>query len=191
MQGALLGSFLLHGLLLYAIALPGSAPQTTVVQASPVLQIQLVPEATTNPEPPVPPVISIEEPTTQLNERSSPSAETPKSAVAAATPNQETTRSAVPWRPQEPKVEKMPELAFPPDTVNITAMLEIEVQLDKDGTAQDVKILRESPKAMFTEWAWEMGMKGQYSPKITASGPVPSKLTIRIDITPGMPLEVR
>ncbi len=85
----------------------------------------------------------------------------------------------------------MPELAFPPDTVNVTAMLEIEVQLDKDGTPQDVKILRESPKAMFTEWAWEMGMKGQYSPKITAAGPVPSKLSIRIDIAPGMPPEVR
>ncbi len=85
----------------------------------------------------------------------------------------------------------MPELAFPPDTVNVTAVLEIEVQLDKDGTPQDVKILRESPKAMFSEWAWEMGMKGQYSPKITAAGPVSSKLSIRIDIAPGMPLEVR
>lgn len=139
----------------------------------------------------VPNTSLVEAPKPSTTEASNTSAEIPTSALATATPNQEATRSAVPWQPQEPKVQKMPELAFPPDTVNITAMLEIEVQLDKDGTPQDVKILRESPKAMFTEWAWEMGMKGQYSPKITASGPVPSKLNIRIDIAPGMPMEVR
>ena len=189
MQGALLGSFLLHGLLLYALARPGATPSgaDAPVQA---LRVQLVQQpipATTEPSPTAP--MAQSESTTP--ESTAASVETPKSLQAASTQSQEEPRAMMLWQPQEPKVKKMPELVFPPDTVNITAVLEIEVQLDKDGTALDVKIVRESPKAMFTEWAWEMGMKGQYQPKITASGPVPSKLNIRIDITPGLPMEVR
>ena len=71
-------------------------------------------------------------------ESTTASVETPKSLQAASTQSQEETRAVVPWQPQEPKVKKMPELVYPPDTAHITADLEIEGQLDEEGTALQV-----------------------------------------------------
>lgn len=189
LQGALLGSFFLHALLFYGLTRPGGNTQVSSAAQKTVMQVQLLPAEPQlvsapqelAPQEPIP--VSAQAPA----QAPQPIAEAPK-----LPPTQTQTGTQVlPWTASEPKVKKFPELAYPPDTVNITATLEIEVSLDKEGKATDVKVLRESPKAMFTEWAWEMGMKGQYSPKITASGPIASTLVIRLDITPGMPIEVR
>ena len=182
-----MGSFFLHALLLYGLARPGGTVQTSSVPQNTVMQVQLLSQV-----PVTAPVLE-----TPLTQESLPTPTEvpaqPQPAVAEA-PKQSTGQiqtGVLASTPSDPKVKKFSELAYPPDTVNISATLEIEVYLDKDGKATDVKVLRESPTGLFTEWAWEMGMQGQYSPKITPAGPVASTLRIRLDITPGMPIEVR
>lgn len=185
-----MGSFFIHALLFYGLSLTGGEPVPT--SPSPikraVLRVDLVTSPPTEPAP-----------EQMLVEPLSPPAESPvssKDTLPAKTPDEAiespTTDGVqtIPWVTADPKVKTLQELPFPPDTANMTAIIEIEVDIDKNGAPTAVKVLNESPKAIFTEWAWEMGMKGLYSPKVTATGPVASKLIIRLDVTPGAPLAI-
>lgn len=182
-----MGSFFVHVLLLYGLVRPGGSTQTSTPPQNSVIQVQLVPGL------PLPQAV-LDVPLPQKNAPTATEQPAqPLNDVAlkkSASPVQSQTGFLSPTS-ASPKVKKFPDLAYPPDTVNISATLEIEVSLDKDGKATDVKVLSESPKSLFTEWAWELGMQGEYSPKVTPAGPVPSTLRIRLDITPGMPVEVR
>lgn len=189
MQGALAGSFFIHALLFYGLSLTGGNPPAPSPTTPSVLRVELVsvpPPAEPSPEPAPEPTLAPTptEPAEQPVPKDTPAPEA-KPSVAVNDGIQ-----AVPWIPSDPKVQKLQELDFPPDTSNMTATLEIEVTLDKEGKPLTVKVLKESPKAIFTEWAWEMGMKGLYSPKMTVNGPVESSLVIRLDIAPGAPLAI-
>lgn len=189
MQGALLGSFFLHAAIFYGLGRPGSSVQFSNMSQKVVLQVELLastPEISLPAPAPLEPI-----PVAADAQQPIPLAvsEAPKESTKQT--QLESNSKVLPWKQQEPKVQKFPDLEYPPDTLNITAALEIEVTLDKEGKATAVRVISESPKSMFTEWAWEMGMKGLYTPKITANGPVESTLKIRLDITPGMPVEVR
>ena len=187
LQGALLGSFFLHGLLLYGLSIPGGNTHVSSTPQNTVMEVQLLAQA--------PPHVPVEEVVPSQDTLPVETTIPPQPQVAVSdAPKQpaETNKIGIaPLLPADPKVKQFLELPYPPDTVNISATLEIEVYLDKDGKATDVKVLRESPAGLFTEWAWEMGMQGQYSPKITSSGPVASTLRISLAIIPGMPIEVR
>lgn len=189
MQGALLGSFFLHAAIFYGLGRPGSNAQVSSIPQKVVLQVELL-ASTPGISLPMPAVL---EPVSAATDAQQPIpaavSEVPGASIKQ-TPS-ESKSKVLPWKQQESKVQKFPDLEYPPDTLNITAAVEIEVTLDKEGKATAVRVISESPKAMFTEWAWEMGMKGLYTPKITANGPVESTLKIRLDITPGMPVEVR
>lgn len=181
-----MGSFFLHALLLYGLSRPGGAMQESSIPQRSVLEVQLLPASPQTVDVPEEPVVVADSAPSAVDTQAQPLATAPNAALRKA---EET--AILPWQPADAKVEKFPELAYPPDTTNITATMEIEVSLDKDGKATAVRVVRESPKGMFTEWAWEMGMQGQYKPKITVDGPVASILNIQLDITPGMPLEAR
>lgn len=191
MQGALLGSFFLHAAIFYGLGRPGSSVQFSNMPQKVVLQVELLastPEISLPAPAPLEPI-----PVAPDAQQTIPAAvsEAPKESTKQTQSESKSKSKMLPWKQQESKVQKFPDLEYPPDTLNITAAVEIEVTLDKEGKATAVQVISESPKAMFTEWAWEMGMKGLYTPKITANGPVESTLKIRLDITPGMPVEVR
>lgn len=185
-----MGSFFLHALLFYGHDHFNGRARRPIASPAAIIQVQLLPTITVDPlAPEVSPAAIIASEQQRTIEATATAATT---AVTEASKQQSQPGvSVLPWVAQSPKVKKFLDIVYPPDTANITATLEIEVSLDKNGKATAVKVLRESPTSMFTEWAWELGMTGQYSPKITADGPVESTLTIRLDITPGMPIEVR
>ena len=181
LQGALLGSFFLHALLFYGFTRSSGKIYTSNEPQLVTLQLVL-PLAKTAPD------------TVDKESASTPtsSASSSLSPVAQNSPNAPSTDNVLALlAPSEPSVKKFPEIPYPSDTINISATLEIEVDLDKNGNATNVKVVKESPSGLFTEWAWEIGMKGQYSPKITTAGPVAGKLRVRLDITPGAPMEIR
>lgn len=92
------------------------------------------------------------------------------------------------WIEKEASVVGMPEIEPPSETMFMSASLEIEVTLDKNGKPKSVKVISESPAMYFSEWLWEMGMQGTYQPRITPNGPVESKIRVHFDITPGLPM---
>ena len=188
LQGALLGSFFLHAVVFYGLSQSGNSVQVSSIPKRVVLQVELLAAA---PELTLPTPNALEPIPVDTNAKQlAPAAISEAPKEPAKQSNSNANARVLPWNPQEPKVQKFPDLEYPPDTLNITATLEIEVTLDKEGKATAVRVISESPQSMFTEWAWEMGMKGVYTPKITADGPSASTLKIRLDITPGMSVEV-
>lgn len=193
MQGALLGSFFLHAAIFYGLGRPGFNTNVSSIPKEVVLQVELLAATSETSSPVTEPALA---PTTTALDPTLLNDSIPKSTPVADLPNSvvkqdKSELNVLPWKQQKPKVQKFPDLEYPPYTANITASLEIEVTLSKEGKATSVRVISESPQAMFTEWAWEMGMQGVYTPKITADGPVASTLNIRLDIAPGVPIEIR
>lgn len=171
-------SVAVHGLLLMVLSwhgsVPSSPPTFSALEVHLVDQLEVTsPLKTSSPQ-------HTESISTAASEHPlERSSETKESSSSEPSPIPTT------WIPLEAAVKSFPEIPLPPETASATGYVELEIELDHTGKPTVVTVKKESPPGFFAEWGWSMGMQGTYTPKITRSGPVPSVLRVRLDITGG------
>ena len=170
-------SVAVHGLLLMVLSWRGSVPSSP--HTSSALEVHLVDQLeVTSP-------LETSSPHTESIFAAASEHPLERSSEAKESSSSEPSPIPTTWIPSEAAVKSFPEIPLPPETASATGYVELEIELDPTGKPTVVTVKKESPSGFFAEWGWSMRMQGTYAPKITRSGPVPSVLRVRLDITGG------